>query len=70
MGLREYDKAELWANRFCEQYPDHLSSFTLRLKLYFETSRKDRFFEVLDELRASTVVVDHQTLELIRMMQQ
>lgn len=70
MGLREYDKAELWANRFCEQYPGHLSSFTLRLKLYFETSRKDRFFEVLDELRASTVVVDHQTLELIRMMQQ
>lgn len=67
--LGEYDKAELWGNRFCEQYPNQLSSYTLRLKLYFETSRKDKFFEVLDQLRASEVVVDSQTLELIRMIQ-
>lgn len=66
--LREYDKAELWGNRFYGQYPDLLASYTLRLKLYFETSRKDQFFEVLDELRASSVAVDSQTLELIRMI--
>lgn len=69
MELREYDKAQLWGNRFSEQYPDQLSSYTLRLKLYFETSRKDKFFEVLDQLRASEVVVDNQTLELIRMIE-
>lgn len=69
MELGEYDKAELWGNRFCEQYPDLLSSYTLRLKLYFETSRKDKFFEVLDQLRESAVVVDNQTLELIRIIQ-
>ena len=39
------------------------------MKLYFETSRKDKFFEVLDQLRASEVVVDNQTLELIRMIE-
>lgn len=69
MELGEYDKAELWGNRFSEQYPDKLSSYKLRMKLYFETSRKDKFFEVLEQLRASSVVIDNQTLELIRMIQ-
>ena len=69
MELGAYDKAELWGNRFSEQYPDLLSSYTVRLKLYFEPSRKEKFFEVLDQLRASAVVVDNQTLELIRMFQ-
>ena len=69
MELQEYDKAELWGNRFREQYPDLLASYTLRLKLYFETKEKDKFFEVLDQLRASPVVVDNKTLELIRMIQ-
>lgn len=69
MELREYDRAELWGKRFSEQYPDQLSSYTLRMKLYFETSRKDKFFEVLDQLQASSVIVDNHTLELIRMIQ-
>lgn len=69
MELQEYEKAELWGNRFREQYPDLLASYTLRLKLYFETKEKDKFFEVLDQLRASPVVVDNKTLELIRMIQ-
>lgn len=68
MELREYDKAEVWGNRFCKQYPDLLSSYTLRLKIYFETSRKDKFVEVLDQLNASSVAVDNQTLEIIRMI--
>lgn len=69
MELRLYDQAELWGDRFREQYPDQLSSYTLLLKLYFETNQKDNFFEVLDQLRASSVVVDNKTLELIRMIQ-
>ena len=69
MELQDYEKAELWGNRFREQYPDLLASYTLRLKLYFETKEKDKFFEVLDQLRASPVVVDNKTLELIRMIQ-
>lgn len=69
MDLENYEKAELWGNRFCEQYPDRLSSYTLRLKLYFETSQKEKFFEVLDQLRKSSVVIDNRTLELIRMVQ-
>ena len=69
MELQEYEKAELWGDRFCEQYSNLLASYTFRLKLYFETKEKDKFFEVLDQLRASPVVVDNKTLELIRMIQ-
>lgn len=70
MELQDYDKARMWGERFREQYPDQLSSYTLRLKLNFESGNKEKFFEVLDELRASHVVVDNQTLELIRMLQE
>ena len=69
MEQKTYERAELWGNRVCEQYPDQLPSYTLRLKLYFETNQKEKFFEVLDQLRASSVVVDNQTLELIRIIQ-
>ena len=68
--LKEYDKAELWENRFFEQYPDLLAAYTLRLKLYFETGHKDKFFEVLTQLQRSSVAVDSKTLELILMVQQ
>lgn len=70
MELKEYDKAEFWGNRFFKQYPDMLSAYTLRLKLYFENGCKDKFFEVLSQLQMSSVTVDSQTLELIRMIRQ
>lgn len=70
MELKEYEKAELWENRFFEQYPRLLSPYKLRLKLYFETGNKEKFFEVFSQLKESSVAVDNKTLELIRMIQQ
>lgn len=69
MDLGEYERAEIWGYRFSEQHPDVLSSFTLRLKLYFETNRKEEFFEVMSQLRASDVLIDNRTLEMIRIIQ-
>lgn len=69
MDLGEYERAEVWGYRFSEQYPDVLSAFTLRLKLYFETNQKEKFFEVMGQLRASDVLIDNRTLEMIRMIQ-
>lgn len=66
---KDTEKAELWGERFAAQYPDQLGAYSLRLKLYFETERKDKFFDVLTQLRASQIVIDNQTLELIRMIQ-
>lgn len=69
MELRDYERAEMWAGRFLEQYPDQLKPYTLRMKLYFETEQTEKFLEVLVQLRASKVEIDNQTLELIRMIQ-
>lgn len=69
MELDKYERAELWGNRFSEHCPDRMSAYTLRMKLFFETGRKDKFFEVLDQLKASSVAIDNNTLELIRMIQ-
>lgn len=65
----EYDRAEFWAERFAEQHPDELRPYRLRMKLYFETGQSEKFAQVLAQLRSSTVEIDHQTLELIRMLQ-
>lgn len=69
IDLTEYEKAEFWAKKLKEQYPDHLKSYTLLMKLYFETVQKEKFFEVLEQLRKSTITIDNQTLEMIRMIQ-
>ena len=69
MELDKYERAELWGNRFSEHCPDRMSAYTIRMKLFFETGRKDKLFEVLDQLKASSVAIDNNTLELIRMIQ-
>ena len=70
IDLKAYDRAEVWGERFAAQYPDQLQAYKLRMRLYFETEEKDKFFETLGQLKASNVVIDNQTLKLIRMVQQ
>ena len=70
IDLKAYDRAEVWGERFAVQYPDQLQAYKLRMRMYFEMEEKDKFFETLDQLKASNVVIDNQTLKLIRMVQQ
>ena len=70
IDLKAYDRAEVWEERFAAQYPDQLQAYKLRMRLYFEMEEKDKFFETLDQLKSSNVVIDNQTLKLIRMVQQ
>lgn len=70
IDLKAYDRAEVWGERFAGQYPDQLQAYKLRMRLYFEMEEKDKFFETLDQLKSSNVVIDNQTLKLIRMVQQ
>lgn len=66
MEIREYEKSEKWCLRLSEQYPDQLSSFTCKLKLYFVIKNREAFFQTLNGLKASDVVIDNETLELVR----
>ena len=47
LELQAYDRAEVWGERFADQYPDQLQPYTLRMKLYFETEQTERFMQVL-----------------------
>lgn len=66
LEINSFELCEKWALRSAQEYPQLLSSYTSRLKLYFTMHDRDKFFVVLDELKASEVVIDQETLELIR----
>ena len=66
LGLEKFEEVEKWCKRLETQYPDELAAYTCRLKLYFTRNDREQFFEVLEKLKQSKVVIDQETLELIR----
>lgn len=64
--IEEYESARKWCLRLAEQFPDELCSYTCRLKLYFSLKDREAFFETLNGLKKSDVVIDSETLEMIR----
>lgn len=66
LDVRDFERMEEWCDRAYEQYPDELSSYTCKLKLYFTAQEKEKFFATLEELKQSNIVIDRETLELIR----
>lgn len=66
LGIGGYKDMELWCDRSRQLYPDELSTYTCQLKLYFTIEDRAKFFDVLNRLRQSDIVIDKETLELIR----
>ena len=66
LEVKDYEKCTLWCDRAMEQYPRVLSSYTCQMKLYFSCGKKEKFFQVMQELRDSDIAIDNETLELIR----
>lgn len=66
LGIEDYEKCEKWCERARMHCPSALSSYTCQLKLFFSQGRRDDFFKCIDELKASPIVIDKETLELIR----
>ena len=66
LEIKDYEKCTLWCDRAMEQYPRVLSSYTCQLKLYFSCGNKEKFFQVMQELRGLDITIDNETLELIR----
>lgn len=66
LGEQEYRRMKLWCDRGRRLYPDEPLAYTGYLKLYFATGDRENFFDVLDQLKRSGVVIDKQTLDLIR----
>lgn len=66
LGIEDYEKCEKWCERSRMHCPSALSSYTCQLKLFFATGKKEEFFRVIEELKSSPIVIDKETLELIR----
>lgn len=66
LEIADYDRSQKWCDRAEYYYPNTLSTYTCQLKLYFTSGQKDKFFHVLEELRKSSIVIDNETLEMIR----
>ncbi len=66
LEVEDYDNCRKWCDRAEYHFPNTLATYTCQLKLYFNSGQKKRFFEVIDELKKSAVVVDSETLELLR----
>ena len=66
LEIGDYDNCKKWCERSEYHFPNTLSTYTCQLKLYFNSGQKAKFFEVIGELKKSAVVIDSETLELIR----
>ena len=66
LKIQSYDKMKLWSDRGRDMYPDELIIYVCYLKYYFTVGKKKQFFEELDRLKQSDIVIDKETLELIR----
>lgn len=66
LEIRDFEKMKIWCDRGREEYPDELSTYTCQLKLYFTIQDRKHFFAVLNRLKRSEIVIDRETLELIR----
>ena len=69
LEIQEFEACEKWCVRARKGYPDTLSAYTCQMKLYFSNGDRKQFFAVMEELRNSNIVIDNETLELIRVFQ-
>jgi len=67
MEIKDYDLAEKWCIRGMKEHPEELGAYTCQLNFYFSTQKKEQFFEVMEKLRKSRIILDSKTLEMIRL---
>ena len=66
LELKLFEQAGVWCQRLEEAYPDQLTAYSCRMKLYYTEGKREQFFEVLDQIKKSEIVIDSETLEFIR----
>jgi len=66
LEIQDFPLCEKWCLRIVELFPDTLSAYTTRLKLYFSSGEKENFFNVMEGLKKTDIIIDQETLELIR----
>lgn len=65
----EYESCKKWCLRAYRTFPDRLEPYSCLLRLYFTLGDREKFFQVMVELRSSDIAIDRATLELMRVFQ-
>lgn len=63
---KNYEKSEEWCDRLSIVYPNSLESFSTKLKLFYESEDRERFFATLNEMKSSGVPLNHEMMEMVR----
>lgn len=63
---KQYDKAKKWCERAIQECPDNLFPHKYLLRTYYEEQDRDNFFAEMNALKNSSIVLDNDTLEIIR----
>ena len=58
LELKLFEQAGVWCQRLEEAYPDQLTAYSCRMKLYYTEGKRKQFFEVLDQIKKSEIVID------------
>ena len=66
LELKKFPETEKWCRRLVQQHGNTLEAYPCQLKLYFTMGEREKFFQVMQELKQSDVIIDNETLELIR----
>ena len=64
--LSEFELGLLWCNRMQQIYPNMLGTYKARLKLFYTMGESERFLDTMEALRKSDVIIDSETLDMIR----
>ena len=64
--IGDLQRAEKWVEQIQNECPDDIEMYRCVLRYYFETKNKEQYFKFLQKLKSSTITIDKDLLELIR----
>lgn len=67
ISISDYQAAETWVSRANEHCPNKLDTFKARLHLAYAKSDQKEFFRCLDDIRKSSIAIDNEIIEALRL---
>lgn len=67
ISVKNYNMAEKWCSRAEKYRPNMLDTYKAKLHLLFNQQNYKSFFECLEKLKKSDIIVDHEIINLFRL---
>lgn len=66
LDLKEYDRAKIWVEKALSNNGDELESYKAALRYYYIMEDTSNFLSIMEKLKKSDVLLDHDILDMIR----